>query len=379
MNIVYAKKFRFPDPSANVIQGLNMVSAFASSDVNIKSLLSFANNITDRNFYLHRTYGISKDSLGDTTWISKQARGLRYSYWLLRAIMADPTATIYTRENTEFSKALLLKRITRLPFRIIHEVHKLNSRDSDNLTPTKTKFSPIFRKLSQANGLVFIDENLQNQIMNNLASKIPTLVAPSGANIVAFSPRETPQPSSDVLIGYFGTISEEKGVFLLADALRYLPKNYRLKLVGRTTPQAQEEILRRIGNDTQRIIFTGHLNPSELPDAMADVHISVIPSISRDKFLSPLKLAESLALGLPLVCTPVEHLKSLVRDGSQAFFSTSLQPHDLAQAISRLAESPDIMSRMRTENRRYAHFFSWDNRAKKIIEFIDSLYSVTQK
>ena len=34
MNLIYAKKFRFPDNSANMIQGVNMVAAFSHHNIN---------------------------------------------------------------------------------------------------------------------------------------------------------------------------------------------------------------------------------------------------------------------------------------------------------------------------------------------------------
>ena len=373
MNIVYAKKFRLPDPAANTIQGLNMVASFVKNGALVNSLISFADEISDRSFYLQKTYGLSENSLGNSTFISKRARGLRYSMWLIRSIFGQsPIPVVFTRENTELNKALLLRFISRRPIQIIHEVHKIPSFDPSDKGNNQRKKN-IFKILSQANGLIFIDEDLRNRVFANLNLEIPSLIAPSGVNIAAFSSQNKNLPSSEIILGYFGNVTEEKGVFLLADALRYLPKKYRLKCVGRVTSEARSEMLRRSGNDAQRINFTEHLSHAELPLAMSDVHISVIPSISHDKFLSPLKLAESLALGLPIVCTPAEHLKRLVEEEKHAIFANSFHPQDLANAISKLGNAPDTLSQMSIENRAHAQLFSWDARARNIIEFIKSL------
>jgi glycosyltransferase involved in cell wall biosynthesis len=294
--------------------------------------------------------------------------------WLIHCIFGQsPTPVVFTRENTEFNKALLLRFISRKPIQIIHEVHKIPSFDPSHKGINRKEKNNIFKKLSQANGLIFIDEDLRARVLAKLNLETPSLVAPSGVNIAAFSSRNLNLPSSEIVLGYFGNITEEKGVFLLADALRYLPKKYRLKCVGRVTSETRSEMLRRIDNDTQRINFTGYLNPAELPNAMSDVHISVIPSISHNKFLSPLKLAESLALGLPIVCTPVEHLKKLVQKEKHAIFANSFHPRDLANAISKLGNATDKLLQMSIENRAHAQLFSWDARARNIIKFIESL------
>jgi glycosyltransferase involved in cell wall biosynthesis len=374
MNIVYAKKFRLPDQSANMVQGLNMVSSFVSNGALVSSLISFADEIPDRRLYLQKTYGLSENSLGNMTFISKRARGLRYFLWLIRCIFCQPAPpVIFTRENTEFTKALRLRFISRTPLTVVHEVHKTPSFSTSDKTSIQKNDLNYYKKLSQANGLIFIDKNLRNRVLPKLNTETPSLVAPSGVNISAFSSRNINLPSSEIVLGYFGNITEEKGVFLLAEALHYLPNNYTLKCVGRVSSETRLEMLRRIGNDTKRINFTGYLNPADLPTAMSNVHISVIPSISHDKFLSPLKLAESLALGLPIVCTPVEHLKSLVENEKHAIFAKSFEPKDLAHAISKLGNSPHALSQMSIKNRAHAQLFSWDARAKHIIEFIKSL------
>jgi hypothetical protein len=48
--------------------------------------------------------------------------------WLIRSIFGQsPTPVVFTRENTELNKALLLRLISRRPIQIIHEVHKIPS------------------------------------------------------------------------------------------------------------------------------------------------------------------------------------------------------------------------------------------------------------
>jgi len=343
-----------------------MIAAFAKNGANIKSLFSFSNNILDRHSYLQQTYGVLKKSLGNPTFISTHARGFRYLFWLTQAMFtAHNNSTVYTRENTEFYNALWIRKITGNSIRIVHEVHKLIAPHS-NKSVTNI---PFFDKLSQADGIVFIDEALRDRVLSKLNLKAPTIVAPSGANILSLSSTKSPTPTAKIVLGYFGKIVEDKGVFLLADSMRFLPERYHLKCIGRIDPETQREMLHRIGND-RRVVFTGHVNHSELQKELSDVHISIIPSISSDKYLSPLKLTESLALGLPLVCTPVEHLKRLVKHEKNAIFAISFHPQDLANAILKLGSDPNCMSAMSAENLEYASQFSWDTRARRILDFI---------
>ena len=56
MNLIYAKKFRFPDNSANMIQGVNMVAAFSHHNINTNAFFSFNDTINDRNSFLKDCY-----------------------------------------------------------------------------------------------------------------------------------------------------------------------------------------------------------------------------------------------------------------------------------------------------------------------------------
>ena len=65
MNLIYAKKFRFPDNSANMIQGVNMVAAFYHCNTNTNAFFSFNDTIDDRNLFLKNYYGINFSAYSD--------------------------------------------------------------------------------------------------------------------------------------------------------------------------------------------------------------------------------------------------------------------------------------------------------------------------
>ena len=137
-----------------------------------------------------------------------------------------------------------------------------------------------------------------------------------------------------------------------------------------STAKPGARLLSVAGEAASRIEFRGNVPQTALPRALEGVHISVIPLIHEGLFFSPLKLAESLAMGLPLVCTPIQHLKHRLQDGNHAIFAEAVSPQALARAICTLGESPDLMLRMQRENRAYAQQFSWEKRAQGIVEFM---------
>ena len=372
MQLVYAKKFRFPDASANMTQGINMVEAFSSCNVHIHSFFAFAKEIASPGQYLLDSYAISLKNIDHPFVTSQQFRGLRYVLWLLGKIVQTPNCILYTREGTELRRALQYKKCFRFQYPIFHEVHKFETHLFDDSTEAERRRMELRKILSAANGLVFIDAGLQQQATNLLQLETPSCVASSGVNLRHFSNCIPPVSHTEITLAYFGKVVAEKGVHMLLKAFSLLPPNYRLRIIGSTTADDREQLCFLAGDAQNRIEFTGHVPHAALPEAMNGVHISLIPSIFEDQFLSPLKLAESLAMGLPIVCTPMPYLTRILSD-QNASVAASTSPEDFAAAILETGSFPKKMEAMRKANLQYAETFSWENRAHHLLEFIRDL------
>ena len=98
MNLIYAKKFRFPDNSANMIQGVNMVAAFYHCNTNTNAFFSFNDTIDDRNLFLKNYYGINFSAYSDRIlFTSQKLRGLKYNLWLMKNIITKKERLFSTK------------------------------------------------------------------------------------------------------------------------------------------------------------------------------------------------------------------------------------------------------------------------------------------
>jgi glycosyltransferase involved in cell wall biosynthesis len=374
MHIIYAKHFRFPHTPANVIQGLNMLDAFSACSAQVHSFFSIDKNINYKEAFIHAVREFGFESLGDYTVVPKICRGLHYTLWLARHILSSGVQTvIYTRENSPVRQALRFRCLRHPPIPIFHEVHNFDFGLENPSLQDRRKQDELVRILAKINGVIFIDEGLQEQAREHLKLRVPSYVAPSGANISLFAKRRFPPLSSDILLGFFGKINEAKGVMLLARAMQFLPEQYRLRLVGNISEKDKNLLFKAAGAAVHRIELKERVVPALLAEAMQGVHISVIPSVAEEAFLSPLKLAESLAMGLPLVCMPMPHLKRILQEGKHALFAESTTAEALAKSIRVLGDSPVLMESMQRENRVYAEQFSWQKRAQGIMDFMQEV------
>jgi L-malate glycosyltransferase len=210
------------------------------------------------------------------------------------------------------------------------------------------------------------------------------VVIPNGIEVARFENqndgtlREELNVEADApLVGVAGRVTPLKGIedFLMASAhvARRFPK-VRFVIVGDSlAPNEQVEGRRvgthderpRVGRDpvlpymdrlreqaaalgiADRVIFMGYR--SDVERILTQLTIAVQPSLSEGLSNS---LLEPMAAGLPVVATRVGGAGEVLRDGENGLLVAPSHPDELAGAIARLLESPDLGSRLGTAARR---------------------------
>lgn len=111
---------------------------------------------------------------------------------------------------------------------------------------------------------------------------------------------DVPQPR----IGYFGLFDDRSDKELVESLARRLP---RVSVVVTGSVETNVDRLRQLRN----VHFTGRVPYAELPSLIKGLDLLFIPYRvdGLSKSLSPLKLKEYLATGLPVVSTPIEAVK----------------------------------------------------------------------
>jgi len=83
-----------------------------------------------------------------------------------------------------------------------------------------------------------------------------------------------------------------------------------------------------------------------------------------------MKLNESLALGLPVVATPLKIFGSVA---SLVHTAKNCSPQGLAEAIYEVATTPELALGLRQRGLEEAQKFTWSGRVRRILEFAQSL------
>jgi glycosyltransferase involved in cell wall biosynthesis len=125
--------------------------------------------------------------------------------------------------------------------------------------------------------------------------------------------------------------------------------------------------------DVNKFSFINHLSHNEIPKELVNFSVGVIPypqsSYNDERF--PLKAIEYAAAGLPIVATSTNSFRRLLSEEFTIYFEEN-SPHSFADAVLKLYESAEIYGAKSSNARTYAEKFTYENRAKKIIDLLDS-------
>src|SRR6266478_5915837 len=157
----------------------------------------------------------------------------------------------------------------------------------------------------------------------------------------------------EVRLLYVGRISREKDLDVLAAAykkIRDTGQPVKLYLVG---DGPHSEALAAALPDA---IFLGYLKGEALAKAYASADVFVFPSTT-DTFGNV--VLEAQASGLPVIVSDMGGPKELVEDGATGFVTKAHDPEDFARAINRIAQDPQLRTRMGREARQQVIDRSW--------------------
>jgi glycosyltransferase involved in cell wall biosynthesis len=118
-----------------------------------------------------------------------------------------------------------------------------------------------------------------------------------------------------------------------------------------------------------RAVFTGTVAHDDVPDHLAAMDVAILLATPGQAFhYSPLKLAEYLAAGLPVVAPNVGDLPSRLTDGTDAVLVAPGEVEALAAALRRLQSDPAQRARIGQNGRELAiRSWSWDLQVRRTL------------
>ena len=167
-------------------------------------------------------------------------------------------------------------------------------------------------------------------------------------------PRPLPTGGRRARFGFFGQVTEFKGLPMLLDAVARVPEaawgdDAALCVFGGNLDNQPQEFRDRFATLMERAgrraKFYGAYRAEELPRLMGQVDWVVMPSIWWEN--SPLVIQEAFLHGRPLLCSDIGGMAEKVRDGIDGLHFRAGSAEDLADTMVRAMAEPDLWQTLR--------------------------------
>jgi glycosyltransferase involved in cell wall biosynthesis len=126
-----------------------------------------------------------------------------------------------------------------------------------------------------------------------------------------------------------------------------------------------EELARALGLPSSATRFVDRVPNTEVPTWLAALDVAAMPypRDSAQTFVSPLKLYEYMAAGLPIVATDLPGMREVLDNGNAVLVPPG-DAEGLGHALARLLSDPQAAAALAEKARRDAAENSWNRRAE---------------
>jgi glycosyltransferase involved in cell wall biosynthesis len=199
------------------------------------------------------------------------------------------------------------------------------------------------------------------------------VITPTGVDLDLFTERPDPGPirrqlglEGRFVIGWVGSFRRFHALEQAVDAAAQI-KDAALLMVG-DGPE-RHEVERLAGSLGVAAVFTGTVPFAELHEYRAAMDVALVLAERNDAFhYSPLKLAEYLAAGLPVVAPRVAQCTERLHDGVDALLVPPGDAHALGEALRYLHDDPTARAALGVRARAAAEErWSWDDQVRRIL------------
>lgn len=310
------------------------------------------------------------------------ARPLRWPLLFVRALRMR--ADLYHFHDPELLPwGLLLKWTARRP--VIYDSHEYfpESLESKHWIPRPlrrpaSRLAAIVERevARRLDGVVAVTEDMAERFRR---------VQPNSVAVMNFppAPEEEPPPyeAREEAVVYAGLMNPERGITIVprvAELLRRRRPEARLRLLGRldrwpVSPELPDpSSWSRIGVDVLGVV--------PFPEVRSHLHrarvgwLPLDPRVPNSRRAWPIKLAEYMAAGLPIVASDLPIPARVIREFRCGIVVPGLDPEAHAEALAYLLEHPSEAAEMGRRGFEAARTrFSWEGEARKLRELYSRL------
>lgn len=211
-------------------------------------------------------------------------------------------------------------------------------------------------------------------------------VVPNGVNLETFThhaPYDMQQRKdlrkqwefgdADFLLVTVSRLALKNGVDDLIRSLVFLPAHVKVVIAGEGEDRDKLRVLTEQKELTDRVVFLGGRSHEELPTILRACDCFVRASLSEGLGMAFL---EAMAVGLPIIGTPVGGIPDFLTDGETGLFCQPHDPESIAKAVRRLMEDASLREKLiRNGEVIVEERYGWEGIAKEMDGMLKALAS----
>lgn len=377
--LIYIVNQRIPTEKAYGLQIAKMGEAFADHGVELNLVAPTRKNQIKHDFFdfysVKRNFRIKKLLSPDFYFPGELDRVAVAVKSFISALVIS-AYSIFRKADFFYSRdELPLYFLSFFKKNLVFEVHRFSGK--------RVWFYERFKKKSLK--LVAISQNLKNELVKFGFAPDNILAAHDGVDLKEFDldiAKEEARdrfglPKGKVLLGYVGqlrTMGLEKGIELAFEALRDLPEDMALVLVGGEGRDL--DFYKSLSKDKgleDRVIFVGPVRHRLVPAYLKSFDLLLMP-FPRTKhyafYMSPLKLFEYMASRRPIVASDLPTVREVLNEENSVLVRPD-DPGAFAKGIKKVLEDRHLADKISRKAFEDVKNRTWTKRAAKILSFIN--------
>ncbi len=180
------------------------------------------------------------------------------------------------------------------------------------------------------------------------------------------------QNGREQLVVYSGALQKFKGIEILIDVALQLP---HVQFVCAGGKEKQVGYYQQLAKEKQveNITFLGFILQQELASLLQAADILAHPHCSGKAatFTSPLKLFDYFASGTPIVATRIPSLTEFENTKAIAAWCEPDNPNEFSASVAQVLQTHPRKIEGHSDSIEFVKQFSWENRAAKILSYVD--------
>ena len=206
-------------------------------------------------------------------------------------------------------------------------------------------------------------------------------ITPFGVDIEKFKNLNTEKRENEITIGIVKTLTEKYGIEYLIKAIKELEnildienyKKIRLLIYGKGELKNKLEDLTKELQIEDKVIFKGYISNEDVPNALNDMDIFVVPSILNSESFGVVAV-EAMACEVPVIVSDVDGLKEVVVNNETGFVVPKRSSKEIANKIKILIENSDTVKKFKKNAReRVLKLYDWNKNVDNMIKIYKEL------